>query len=177
MAVNKVPETINDMRAYIDGGKNEDMIGVKEVELPEFSSMTTEVTGIGLAGKVDAPVHGHFEGMETKLTWQLPTKTAATLVGGKPISLELYADKQYFDSGSDAYVHEQYRVAVRGRIKSHKPGSIKAGEPTDSETVIETHYIKIDIGGSTVCEVDKYGYKCVVNGTDYLEAVRRNIGM
>ncbi len=177
MAVNKVPETINDMRAYIDGGKNEDMIGVKEVELPEFSSMTTEVTGIGLAGKVDAPVHGHFEGMETKLTWQLPTKTAATLVGGKTISLELYADKQYFDSGSDAYVHEQYRVAVRGRIKSHKPGSIKAGEPTDSETVIETHYIKIDIGGSTVCEVDKYGYKCVVNGTDYLEAVRRNIGM
>ena len=177
MPVNKVPETINDMRAYIDGGKNEDMIGVKEVELPEFSSMTTEVTGIGLAGKVDAPVHGHFEGMETKLTWQLPTKTAATLVGGKTISLELYADKQYFDSGSDAYVHEQYRVAVRGRVKSHKPGSIKAGEPTDSETVIETHYIKIDIGGSTVCEVDKYGYKCVINGTDYLEAVRRNIGM
>ncbi len=176
MAVNKVPEVINDMRAYMDGSAD-DMIGVKEVELPEFASLTAEVTGIGLAGKVDAPVEGHFDGMETKLTWQLPTKTAARLIGGKTVSLELYADKQYFDSGSDAYVHEQYRVAIRGRVKSHSPGSFKAGEATDSETTIETHYIKIDIGGSTVCEVDKYGYKCVIDGVDLLETVRKNLGM
>lgn len=176
MPVNKVPEVINDMRAYI-GGSADDMIGVKEVELPEFTSLTAEVTGIGLAGKIDAPVEGHFDGMETKLTWQLPTKTATKLIGGKTVSLELYADKQYFDSGSDAYVHEQYRVAIRGRVKSHNPGTIKAGEATDSETVIETHYIKIDINGSTACEVDKYGYKCVIDGMDLLEVVRRNIGM
>lgn len=176
MAVNKVPEVINDMRCYI-GGKNDDMIGVKELELPDFASLTAEVTGIGLAGKVDAPVEGHFDSMETKLTWQLPTKTAATLVGGTTIALDLYADKQYFDSGSESYVHEQYRVAIRGRVKSHNPGTIKAAEPTDSETTIETHYIKIDIDGETVCEVDKYGYKCVVGGRDYLEIVRRNIGM
>ena len=176
MGANKIPEVINDMRVYM-GGSSNDMIGAKEVELPEFSSLTAEVTGIGLAGKLDAPVEGHFDGMETKLTWQLPTKTASTLIGGKTVSLEMYADKQNFDSGSNTYVHEQYRVALRGRVKSHKPGTIKAGEATDSETVIEVHYIKIDIDGQTVCEVDKFGYKCVIDGVDLLEQVRKNIGM
>ena len=176
MPVNKVPEAINDMRAYINGS-NDDMVGVKELELPDFASLTAEVTGIGLAGKVDAPIEGHFDSMESKLTWQLPTKTATKLIGGKTVSLELYADKQYFDSGADDYVHEQYRVAMRGRVKSHNPGKVKAGEATDSETTVEVHYIKIEIGGENVCEVDKYGYKCVIDGVDLLEVVRKNIGM
>ena len=34
MATNKIPEVINDARAYIDGA--DDLIGVKTMELPSF---------------------------------------------------------------------------------------------------------------------------------------------
>lgn len=47
----------------------------------------------------------------------------------------------------------------------------------ESKTTIECHYIKISIGDSELCEIDKFGFKSVVGGVDLLEQVRRNIGM
>ena len=47
----------------------------------------------------------------------------------------------------------------------------------ESKTTVECHYIKISIGDSELCEIDKFGYKAVVGGVDFLEQVRRNIGM
>lgn len=175
MAVNKIPEVINDMRAYIDGA--DDLIGVNEVELPDLKSLTEDIEGIGVAGKIEAPIAGHFDSLELKMTWQVPTKTSSRLVGGSTLVLELYSDIQNWDSGANDYEHEQYRVAVRGRVKSHNPGKFKAGSKTDSETVIECTYFKIEMGGSTLCEIDKYGYKAIVNGVDLLQQVRANIGM
>ena len=175
MAVNKIPEVINDMRAYIDGA--DDLIGVNEVELPNLKSLTEDIEGIGVAGKIEAPIAGHFDSLELKMTWQVPTKTSSRLVGGSTLALELYSDIQNWDSGANDYEHEQYRVAVRGRVKSHNPGKFKAGSKTDSETVIECTYLKIEMGGATLCEIDKYGYKAIVNGVDLLQQVRANIGM
>lgn len=172
---NKIPELINDMRVYIDGA--DDMISAKTLELPELSSLTEDITGIGVAGTVNAPVHGHFDSMEATINWQVPTKTSTRLVGGATVSLTAYGDRQGFDSGSDAYVHEQYRVALKGRVKSHSPGTLEAAKAMESTTTIECHYIKIELAGETLCEIDKYGYKCVVNGVDFLAEVRRNIGM
>lgn len=40
-----IPEVINDMRCYIDG--NDDCISASSVDLPDLSSMTTDVKGIG----------------------------------------------------------------------------------------------------------------------------------
>jgi hypothetical protein len=175
MATNKIPEVINDARAYIDGA--DDLIGVKTIELPSFGSPTEDVTGIGVAGTISAPVQGHFDSMETALEWQIPTKTSSRLVGGAPISLDVYADIQGFDGAETAYTHDQYHVVVRGRVKNHEPGTVEAQKPMNSKTTIETHYIKIEYAGEVLCEVDKYGYKCVINGQDLLAQVRANIGM
>ena len=76
-----------------------------------------------------------------------------------------------------SYAHDSYHVVIRGRVKSHDPGTLKAGEAMESKTTIECHYIKISIGDSELCEIDKFGFKSVVGGVDLLEQVRRNIGM
>ena len=34
----------------------------------------------------------------------------------------------------------------------------------ESKTTIECHYIKISIGDSELCEIDKFGFKSVVGG-------------
>ncbi len=175
MSTNKIPEVINDCRAYLDG--TDDFISVKTVELPNFESPTEDITGIGVAGTISAPVQGHFNSMETAFDWQMPTKTSTKLFGGKEVSIDVYADFQNFDGAENAYVHDQYHVVIRGRVKNHEPGTVEAMKPMNSKTTVETHYIKIELAGETLCEVDKYGYKCVIDGVDLLAEVRANIGM
>jgi hypothetical protein len=172
---NKIPEFLNDMRAYLEGADS--FIGVTNIELPELSSMTTEVTGIGLAGKLDAPVRGHFESMEVTFNWRTIEETGLSIIGGEAFALELYGDTQHFDGGVNEYGHEQVRVVIRGRAKSYKPGTMEAGKTADASNTLECHYIKFEVGGKTIVEIDKFGYKAVINGVDIMEAVRRNIGM
>lgn len=170
-----IPEVINDMRCYIDG--NDDCQSATSVEQPDLSSMTTDVKGIGVAGIISAPIHGHYESLEVKVNWQVPTKTAMRYHGGKPIGLEAYSDVQGFDSGAEEYTHDRYRMVVRGRVKSYSPGSLEAGNTSGSSTTIEAHYYKLEYGGETLVEIDKYGYKAIIGGKDLLAEVRKNIGM
>ena len=170
-----IPEVINDMRCYIDG--NDDCISASSVELADLSSMTTDVKGIGIAGTMSAPIHGHFESLEVKVNWQVPTKMAMRYHGGKEIKLEAYSDVQGFDSGAEEYTHDRYRVVVRGRVKSYSGGSLEAGNTSGSSTTIEAHYYKLEYGGETLAEIDKYGYKALIGGKDLLAQVRKNIGM
>ena len=169
------PEVINDMRCYIDG--NDDCQSATSVEQPDLSSMTTDVKGIGVAGTISSPIHGHYESLEVQVNWQVPTKTAMRYHGGKTIRLEAYSDVQGFDSGAEEYTHDRYRMAVRGRVKSYSPGSLEAGNTSGSSTTIEAHYYKLEYGGETLVEIDKYGYKAIIDGKDLLAEVRKNIGM
>ena len=174
-AVNKVPEMLQDAHVYWDGENN--MIGIANVDMPELTSSTTSITGTGLAGEIDAPVHGHFDSMEMTLNWRTPHTSGLRMVGGAVVALDIYGSIQSMDSGASEHVEEQIIVTVRGRAKSYAPGTFEARNTTDSSNTIEVHYIKVDIAGSTVVEIDKYNYKCVVNGVDFMAQVRQNLGM
>lgn len=174
-AVNKVPEMLNEARVYWDGEDN--MIGIANVDLPEMSSSTTSITGVGFSGELDAPVHGHFGSMELTLNWRTPHVTGLRIVGGQPVALQIYGDVQNMDGGENNYVHDQIIVTVRGRAKSYAPGTFEAMNTTDSSNTIEVHYYKVEYEGETIVEIDKYGYKCVVNGEDFMKKIRSNIGM
>ena len=172
---NKIPHMLNDMRIYLNG--SDKFIGAKSIELPNFETMTATVAGIGLAGEIDAPVRGHFQSMETTIEWNTTESTGLSLIGGQPVALEAYGSNQNFDEGKNEYVDEQVRVAIRGTCKSYTTGTWQAGNTADASTVIEVHYIKVDVDGETVAEINKYGHKCVINGNDLMAAIRRNIGM
>ena len=77
MATNKVPEVINDVRVYING--SDSAVTASKIELPEIKNLTADVTGIGLAGKIEAPIQGHFDSMECTISWQVPTVDNAQL--------------------------------------------------------------------------------------------------
>ena len=175
MSINKVPEMLQETRVYWDGEDN--MVGIANVDLPELSSSTTSITGVGLAGEVDAPVRGHFGSLELTLNWRTPHTSGLRIVGGKPVSLQIYGSIQNFDSGANDYVEDQIIVTVRGRAKSYAPGTFEAMNTTDSSNTIEVHYLKVEMAGETVVEIDKYGHKSVVDGVDFMAKIRQNIGM
>ena len=62
-------------------------------------------------------------------------------------------------------------------LKIDELGKLEVGTTTDTSNVIEVTYIKVDIDGETVLEVDKYNFICVINGMDYLASVRENLGL
>ena len=174
-AVNKVPEMLQDAHVYWNGEDN--MIGIANVDMPELTSSTTSITGTGLMGEIDAPVHGHFDSMEMTLNWRTPHTSGLRMVGGAFVSLDIYGSIQNVDSGASEYIEEQIIVTVRGRAKSYAPGTFEARNTTDSSNTIEVHYLKVDYAGSTVLEIDKYNKKSVVNGEDITAQVRQNLGM
>ncbi|MBE6091705.1 MAG: phage tail protein [Selenomonas ruminantium] len=175
MAVNKVPEMLQEARVYWDGEDN--MIGIANVDLPELASSTTSITGVGLSGEVDAPVRGHFGSLELTLNWRTPHVTGLRMAGGNPVSLQIYGSIQNFDHGANDYVEDQIIVSLRGRAKAYAPGTFEAMNTSDSSNTIEVHYIKIEVNGQAIVEIDKYGYKTVINGIDLMAKTRRNIGM
>ena len=174
-AVNKVPEMISEARVYWNGEDN--MIGIASVDLPELSAMTTSITGVGVMGEIDAPVKGHFQGMEMTLNWRTPHINGLRMSGGRAVALEIYSNIQNFDSGANEYVDDKLRVVVRGRGKTYAPGTQEAGNTSDSSNTIEVHYLKIEINDIEVIELDKYGYKYAIDGEDMLATVRKNIGL
>ena len=174
-ATNKIPELLNDYRVYEEGKDN--FVGATNVEIAGLSTKTVDISGIGLAGEISAPVVGHFESIEVTINWRVPTQRAITITGGAAIALEIYGDIQGWDSGDSKYVHQQLKVTVRGRGKNYEGGTIEPMNTMDSSNTIEVHYLKYELDGKEILLIDKYNYIFKVNGVDQMATIRKNIGM
>lgn len=175
MTINKIPEVLNDYRIYDENGST--LLGVANIELPEFKSITQSVKGIGVGGEIDAPVLGQFESMETKLTHNVNNRWNLKMIGGQAVAIEARAAIQNWDSATNSYVFDNVRVVIRGRSKSMSAGKWEAASTTDSDNTIETTYVKYEVNGETVLEVDKYAYKFVVDGEDIFTQLRAALGI
>lgn len=169
-----VPEKLINFRVYENGN---DLVGVADVELPSLETMTETVKGAGVAGEVDSPVMGHFGSMELTLNWRTLEKTNIKLAVFGGVALDLRSSQQVYDSNSATLKTIGTKVVIRGIPKNTELGKLEVGTTTDTSNVIEVTYLKVDIDGETVLEVDKYNFICVINGVDYLASVRENLGL
>lgn len=170
-----IPELLNDMRIYSKG--QDDFVGATSIEIGGLSTKTAEITGIGLAGSLDAPVTGHFEGIEATINYQTPIPKAFEITGGKPIELEAYGAIQKFDPSSSALSYSQLKITIKGRGKNYEMGGMEPMNTMDGSNTIEVHYLKYEIDGKEVLEIDKYNYIYKVNGVDLLAEVKSKLAM
>lgn len=175
MANNKIPEVLNSMRIYNDGEDN--CLGIANVDLPEMPNLTQTISGVGMAGEVDAPILGQYGSMETTLNWRTPHHEAIKMGGGQAVALEIRGAIQNWDSGVNDYVIDAIRVVIRGRAKNLALGTFETANTTDTTNTIETTYIKIDLNGKTVREIDKYACLDAVNGVNMLENIKEALGL
>ena len=174
--INKIPELINDLRMYQNGSKD-NFISLKTLEFGEMAAVTAELNAVGMAGKIEKPVIGHFENLELTLTYQIPTETAITLCGGNEIEADLYADVQGWDTGLNEYTHDQHFISFKGTAKSFDPGSLEPMNTSDAKNVIVYHWLKYEINGKELIYIDKYNYIFRVNGVDRMAVIRNNLRM
>ena len=92
-----VPEKLINFRVYNEGN---DQLGVADVTLPNFESMTETIKGAGLAGEIDSPVLGHYGSMEAEFNWRTLYENNLSFVAPKAFTFDLRGANQVKDSES-----------------------------------------------------------------------------
>ncbi|MFH5187110.1 phage major tail tube protein [Paenibacillus sp. TAB 01] len=170
----QVLEKLTSYSVYLNGS---DFLGTADVQLPSLEYLTETVKGAGIAGEVDSPTIGHFGSMTATLNWRAVDPAAVKLAAPVSHALDFRGSMQVYDAGAGGYKSVGVKVSVRAIPKKYDIGKFDIGATTDSSNEFEVTYVKIVIDNKTVVEVDKFNYICIIDGTDYLAAVRENLGM
>lgn len=171
---NKIAEKLTNFSAYLEG---DEWLGLVDVELPSLESLTETMKGAGIAGEVDSPVIGHYGAMSVKLNWRTLGSQAIKLAEQKTHALDFRGSQQIYNAGSGEYEHQGVKVSVRAIPKTMESGKFEVGATTGTANEMECVYIKKEIDGKRVLEIDKFNFIAFINGNDALEKVRKNLGM
>lgn len=171
---NRVPERLINFRVYNDA---QDVIGIANVTLPTLESMTETTSGAGVAGEVESPILGHYGSMELVLSWRTVSEKVAALAAQKSHSLDIRGSQQIYDASRGVYETQAVKLSVKGVPKSTNLGTFEVNATTDSETTLELTYLKLDVGGKTQIEVDKFNFIAKFGDEDVLESSRKDLGL
>ncbi len=165
------PTTINGFNVYKNGQR---LIGIAdEVTLPDFNAMTATITGAGVAGSIDVPIIGFFDGMEFQVPFRTLTDDIFSVMDPRrQVDLALRGCIQVTDTDTGAINTKGMRVVVRGYLKSFSPGSVKVADGMSSSVTLSVTYILIEVDSKTKLELDKFNSKFVVNGIDATNKIR-----
>lgn len=170
----QIPERVVNFDCYDSSGTL--LLGMTDVELPKFESLSETISGAGLAGEIDSVVIGHFKSQQVKLKARTATQAALSLLVPNMQALALYGAMQLQDSAAGALVVQSLRIDVTGIPKMLDPGKFEPGKPMASEVEIEVYKIIVSIDDQPIVELDKTNYIFKVNGVDYLQQVRSALG-
>lgn len=167
-----LPTVTNTYNVYNKGNQ---MIGLSdEITLPDFNALTEEMSGSGLLGKIQEAVMGHFDSQQIEIPFlNLDNDIFSFADPLEVIDLNLRAAQQRLDTGEGTANWRGIRVAVRGKLKSFKPGVLKQGGKMNASVTLELHRILIEIDGKTKLELDKLNSVYRVDGKDIMEEMRK----
>lgn len=169
-----ISEKLVNFKVFENGN---DLVGVADVELSTLTAMTESVKGAGIAGEFDAPVTGHFGGMEATFNWRTLNKHNISLMVPKAYHFDLRGSQDAYDSAKHIVKQQAVKCVIAGRPKEISLGKLDVGASTGTANKFEVMYIKISVDGETLLEYDKYNFIYVVDGVDYAADIRDALGL
>ena len=166
-------QLVVDFRVYDEGEEN---LGVANATLPNLTFMTQQISGVGVAGNLEA-VTPLLDALTLGLQFQLFSKRALSLCGPRRHTVILRAAQQQENAVSGEL--ETYGVKHTFSVlpKSLSGGSIAQATATNPSGEYAVRYWKATQGNETLIEIDPINYKCLVYGVDYLAPVREALGI
>ncbi len=167
-----IPTVTNTFNVYNKGNA---LIGMSsEITIPDFTAITEEMSGSGLLGKIQEAVMGHFDSQEMEIGFlNLDDDIFSFADPLEVVDLNLRASQQTLSKGGGTAGYRGIRIAVRGKLKSFKPGVLKQAGLMNASVTLEMHYILIEIDGETKLELDKLNQVYRVGGKDIMEEMRK----
>ncbi len=167
------PDKLQAAVVYLEG---RELVGVADVELPKVEFDSESLKGFGIAGEVDVPNPAAIKPMETKLKFRTVTDQFTKLSAPQTTEIEILGSIQ--DVAPDKTIKtRQIRAFMKVAPKGASPGKLEQSKPMDSELTLSVFAYKLEVDGRMLIEVDPIAMKCTINGVDYLQETRKNLGM
>jgi len=169
-----IPDKVNDARVYYE---NNTLLGVASIELPDLEYVTEKLDPFGIAGEPEVPNIGHFKDLTAKVKFRAIYEDLTKLAEPKNHQITIYADIQTFSNVTGEFHHRQLRIILKGIPKKAPIGKIEKAKPQDIEYEFSVNYVKVELDGKELMEIDVFNYICRINGKDFLVPVRLNLGL
>ena len=169
----RVDETVINFAVYEEGTE---FLGMAEVTLPEISNLTNEVKGAGINGTFESVARGHLEAMSLTLNFRTLVKSAIKLLEPRNHQIDLRVAQQSTENTSGNTDVTRVKHVLIVRAKKLSPGKVAPATPADASGEYAVTYWATWIDGEKVLEIDILNFIYFVNGTDWLEDVRKALG-
>lgn len=170
-----IPEQLINFKQYIGGSPTP--AAVVDVQLPDLEAISETIRGAGIAGELESITPGHYGAMTLTVNYRTMIREGMNASPYKKQELEFYGAIKVTDQTSGEVKIEKLRVAARTQPKKVSPGKLDPGKGTDSNTEYSVTYIKIEIGGKVIREIDQLNFIDIIDGVDMLAEVRSALGM
>ena len=169
----KIDEFVVSYAMYENGTE---YMGTTEVTLPDLEFMTEELSGAGIAGKVEEVITGNMNAMTTTFNFRTVTKNAIKLNEPRQHNIDLRAAQQQKDTvkGTTEVVKVKHILTLTP--KKLNPGKVATASAAEVSGEYATSYYATYIDGKKMLEIDPLNYIYFVNGKDYLADVRKALG-
>lgn len=171
----QIPEKLVNYRLFVDGQMNESAL--VDVDLPDIQFMSETISGAGILGEIESVTVGHTSALTLGLNIRTLKDEDFKILQPREYSLEIKAGVQSSSRTNGEIKIGKYHIMVKGFPKGISLGKASVGKAMDSKKEFTVNYIKIELDGEEVLELDKKNMIFKMNGTDFLTDLRAAIGM
>lgn len=157
-------------------GDDDELMGTASVTLPTVTYLSNTISGAGIAGNIEAVIPGMLDAMSLTLNFKDNTEKSFELQTPNRHTIELRADKMEEDQISGQINHYLEKHTFIVVPKSRNFGTIAPASNSDGSGEYTIRYWRTSINGKVTQELDPINRKVVINGVDYAETVRKNLG-
>ena len=174
MAVTNLMKGFTDnFEVYYDSVRQ---LGIATVDLGDFKPKTVTITGAGILGDFNMPSAPNMENLEITIHWRTITGDLTVLSQDKAHSLTLMSSQRNYDSGTGLLDYQGMEIFFRGLPANLKLGKLEQSSSNESDNTFTVDYLKLSVNGTELLEFDRFNYIWKVNGSDYTQKIRANLG-
>ena len=151
-------------------------LGISKVTLPDIKYLTSEISGAGIAGKIESILTGQLEAMTLGLEFSSQTENAMKLVEPCTHKLDLMVASQDENISTREIVVQADKHVFVVVPKSLSGGTIQAATPQSASGSYAVRYWAYYREGKKITEIDPMNGICIINGKDYMAKVNAALG-
>jgi hypothetical protein len=160
------------LKATDTNGRLQVIDDAADLTLPSIEKLTDTIKGAGIMGEVDMPTFGQLGSMTFSINFRADNPMYAILSRPGEIKIEVVWVVDVFDSNQVKVGLQQHKAFITAVNKTYNPGTVDVNASADGSVEFEVLVYRKVVDGKEVLNIDKFNYKYVVNGVDYMQQLR-----
>lgn len=164
---------VTNANIYVDGNC---LLGkAEEIKLPDITAMMSEHKALGMVGKIELP--SGFEKMEGEIKWNSFYRDVWLKMNNAYSMVQLQVRSSVETYGAMGRMQQQPLVTFLSvMFKKNPMGTFKQNDNAEFSSSFACYYIKQQLAGEDMLELDVLANIYKVGGLDQLDIYRNNIG-